>query len=93
MTNVSGGVTVRTPDISLRDLAFLAVAMAIVWFAPNTQQIMASYEPGLNLGAHRRWTPILAAIDSPRWALAFGFVLFLGLYGIRDSQPFIYFQF
>ncbi len=93
MMNISGGVAVHASDISPRDLAFLAAAMAIVWFAPNTQQIMTSYDPGLNIGANRRWTPILAAIDSPRWALAFGFILFLGLYGIRDGQPFIYFQF
>ncbi len=43
MMDVSGGVTVRTPDFSLRDLTFLAAAMAIVWFAPNPQPFMASF--------------------------------------------------
>ena len=86
-------VILQAPDMPMRELAFLAATMAIAWFAPNTQEIMTSYEPGLNLGARRRLPPFLAAIDSPGWALAFGLVLFLGLYCIRDGQPFIYFQF
>jgi alginate O-acetyltransferase complex protein AlgI len=75
-------VTLQTPLVGSRDLAFLAVAMAIAWPAPNTQEIMASYG-----------RPILARIDTRRWAFAFGVVLFLGLVSIRDGQPFIYFQF
>ena len=66
--------------------------MAIAWLAPNTQSIMAGFEPALMSGgksAPTRWQ----ARFSAGWAVASGLVLFLGLYFIRDGQPFIYFQF
>lgn len=81
-----------TPVVGLYDIAVLAGAMAIAWFASNTQQIMADYDPALELDSRTGDSRIRARL-SLGWAIIFGVVLFLGLIAIRDGQPFIYFQF
>jgi alginate O-acetyltransferase complex protein AlgI len=80
------------PEVSALDLLVVAGSMAIAWFAPNTQQIMVNYDPVLDLGRRIEGSYIKAQLSSG-WAVAFGVILFLGLFNIRDGQPFIYFQF
>ena len=68
------------------------ISLLIVWFAPNTQQIMASYKPALDVpegGTAKRllWRPsAFAALLI--WAL--GFVAIINL---SKQSAFLYFQF
>ena len=70
----------------------VAVLFAIVWFAPNTQQIMTRYEPALGraiTNPYRRlvWHPLTG------WALAAGTVAALGILALGGTTEFLYFQF
>jgi hypothetical protein len=80
------------PSVEAKDLLFLGLAMAIAWLAPNSQQLMARYDPVLPLGRSIDGSKVLVRLNL-RWAVVLGAVLFLGLINIRDGQPFIYFQF
>ena len=73
----------------------LAVLLAVVWFAPNTQQIMGGYDRALDP------YPAPAPPPRPRWrptpalaALA-GLLCVLSLLGLLSERPseFLYFQF
>ncbi len=70
----------------------LALLLAIVWAAPNTQQIMTRYEPALgraiaNPNLRLIWTP------SPKWALVAGAVAAAGVLALGGTTEFLYFQF
>ena len=73
----------------------LALLLAIVWWAPNTQTIMAGYRPVLGDGADAaraapawlRWQP------TPRFGVAVGVLTLFGVLGINRYSEFLYFQF
>ncbi len=76
----------------LATVAQLLVLFAIVWFAPNTQQIMTRYEPALGrpiANPYRRlvWHPATG------WAVAAGTVGALGILALGGTTEFLYFQF
>ncbi len=77
---------------AIRELAWLAALYVIVWFLPNTQQIMALYEPALG-----RIMP--GPLPWLRWrfsvpcAVAFGFGALVGLMALGGTSEFLYFQF
>lgn len=75
-----------------REIAIFVGAALLALFAPNTQQIMASFEPALPSGQVFRQSFLQARLDL-KWAVSLGVILSLGLFSIRDGQPFIYFQF
>jgi D-alanyl-lipoteichoic acid acyltransferase DltB (MBOAT superfamily) len=87
------GVSVAFGNVQIaRDVVWLAGLYAIVWGAPNTQQIMRHHAPALgriNPGplAAMCWQPNL------RWAAACGFAATLGLMSIGGTGEFLYFQF
>jgi D-alanyl-lipoteichoic acid acyltransferase DltB (MBOAT superfamily) len=87
------GVSVAFGTVQMaRDVVWLAGLYAIVWGAPNTQQIMRHHAPALgriNPGplAAMCWQPNL------RWAAACGFAATLGLMSIGGTGEFLYFQF
>jgi hypothetical protein len=64
-----------------------------IFFAPNTQQIMARFEPVLDapidLGRAGRWV----WAPSARWAIAVAIVLFVGIVSITRISEFLYWQF
>jgi D-alanyl-lipoteichoic acid acyltransferase DltB (MBOAT superfamily) len=79
-------------------LIVLSGLLALVWLAPNTQQIMGSYSRALDpypdaAGEPRRgrlrWRPVPAA------AIAIGLMFFASLLGLITDSPseFLYFQF
>ena len=81
-----GGMLPRT---TLLQLGFLFL---IVWFAPNTQQIMTRYEPALGRAIANPyrglvWNPVT------KWAVAAGGVAALGLLALGGTTEFLYFQF
>jgi hypothetical protein len=76
----------------------LAALLAVVWLAPNTQQIIGGYgraldpyppSPGAAPAPALRWRP------SPALAVLAGVVLFVCLLGLLSEKPaeFLYFQF
>ncbi len=87
------GVTVAAFDAhAWLAIAWLAGLYAIVWGAPNTQQIMRDYAPALGRIqpgslSSLRWQPTL------RWAAAFGCAAALGLLSVGGTGEFLYFQF
>lgn len=97
MAGFGGGATVTWPGGLAATLAIVAITYAIVYLAPNTQEIMARYEPVLEWAKWRK-------VDPPRWSVAWrlsapwtiasavllfaGFVLMM-----RGTTNFIYFNF
>jgi D-alanyl-lipoteichoic acid acyltransferase DltB (MBOAT superfamily) len=72
----------------------LAVLFAAIWILPNTQQILARYDPAqgvvaLNswLGRRLLWRP------SAAWAIVIGVAFLLALTFMEDTSRFLYFQF
>lgn len=91
------GVAVALPDARAvahagLDVAWLVLLYAIVWGAPNTQQIMRDYAPALGRIMPGPW-PALRWRPEPRWAVAFGCAATLGLLSIGGTGEFLYFQF
>ena len=72
--------------------AWLAGLYAIVWGAPNTQQIMRACGPTLE-AVRAGPLPWLAWRPSLPWAAAFGCAAALALLSIGGSGEFLYFQF
>ena len=76
-------------------IAWIAALLAIAWFAPNTQQLLARYAPviagteGEADGASPRfsWRPEMV------WALAVGVLGFAAISSMAKPQVFLYFQF
>lgn len=72
--------------------AWVIALLPIVFFAPNTQQIMRGFTPALDQDAHapaagQPWQPTV------RWAVAMAGVLCLGLLSLTRPSEFLYFQF
>ena len=76
----------------LSTLAQLAVLLAIVWFAPNTQQIMSQFEPALGRAIPNPY-PRLNWQPRTGWAVACGVIAALGVLALGGTTEFLYFQF
>jgi hypothetical protein len=88
---------------------WLAVGLIIVWFMPNSLQIMRRYRPAIDpsrvtssqneptgiLAAGSRWTNGVTITWRPTtaWALLSGLVAGAAIIGISKVSPFLYFQF
>jgi len=88
----SHGVAVALPDLRQGlEILQIAALYAIVWLAPNTQQIMRACEPVLGAASIPRsrlaWRPNLP------WAAALGGAACLGLLSLGGSSEFLYFRF
>ena len=73
-------------------LAQLAVLFAIIWFAPNTQQIMTRYEPALGRAVTNPYKRLIWR-PAAGWAVAVGVVAGLGILALGGTTEFLYFQF
>jgi len=83
--------------VSKRHFLTLAALAAAVWILPNTQQIMAKYDPAIavyrDIAAPR--SPALAWFPSWRWltvSVVMGWLAFVRLFSGQES-PFLYFNF
>ena len=99
--SVSGAIDVLTGMLGLHGLGSalprttivqIGLLLALVWFAPNTQQIMTNFEPALgrtiaNPLARSTWNP------AATWAVAVGGIAALGLLALGGTTEFLYFQF
>jgi D-alanyl-lipoteichoic acid acyltransferase DltB (MBOAT superfamily) len=89
------GVVLSSPNElvgkpAMRNL--VATMLLLVWFAPNTQQIMRRFNPALGVLDDKTpgkliWRP------SYTWVLAHAIVAFLGVLSISELSEFIYFRF
>ena len=100
MCGLHPGVSQATP-VALssfglkRPFEQIAAGLVIIWFLPNTQQILARFKPSLQQAAWNqagvpklfRWMP------STRWAVAAGVLLFFVLVELQQPSTFLYFQF
>jgi hypothetical protein len=71
---------------------WIIVSLLIVWFAPNTQQIMANYKPALNFSEKSTiqrflWRPTYA------WLISGVLGAVIAILSISELSEFIYFQF
>ncbi|MBH8552049.1 MBOAT family protein [Nostocaceae cyanobacterium CENA357] len=73
---------------------WLVLSSIIVWFAPNTQQILWRYKPTLSTKNNEiknifLWKPNLL------WAISLGLIFFIAISKILEAKPseFLYFQF
>lgn len=86
------GIRFIQPDLrQTMEIARLAALYAIVWLAPNTQQIMRRYEPVL--GTISLAPSQLAWQPSVPWAAVLGVAACLGLLSLGGSSEFLYFRF
>lgn len=65
---------------------------AIVWFAPNTQQIMSKFEPSLGRITTNPYK-LLTWLPATRWAVIAGTLAVLGILALGGTTEFLYFQF
>ncbi len=74
---------------SARQLAWLFGLLAVVWLAPNTQQILARSEPALGdvQPVRVNWQP------NARWAFAVALIFVAAVLHLSQITEFIYFQF
>ena len=87
----------NAPSFAPPTAAFLPIVfgLAIVWFLPNTQQILARFHPAFELSPSDRregalrilWQPTLA------WGVGLGLVFFAVLVKMENPSTFLYFQF
>jgi alginate O-acetyltransferase complex protein AlgI len=91
---LSGMVGFRGVGIlpSAGDIAWIAALYLIIWGLPNTQQLMARYEPALEK-IQEGPLPWLRWQMSIPWAITAGIGAIVGLAAINNAAEFLYFQF
>jgi D-alanyl-lipoteichoic acid acyltransferase DltB (MBOAT superfamily) len=87
-----GGAGTGTAGVATPALLWIAGLLAIVWFAPNTQQIMARAEPALAVPPDTVW---LSGLWRPNvvCALVTAVVLVVAIAHLHRHSEFLYFQF
>lgn len=88
--DIAIGTTASGFDPLGDSLYWIAALLAVAWFAPNTQQIMAKFKPALervDASGMLSWAPTTA------WALLTGAVGTLSLLHLSRVSEFLYFQF
>jgi alginate O-acetyltransferase complex protein AlgI len=72
---------------------WILILLAICWFAPNTQQIMARNEPALNMPRDTPPARLLAWRPNALTALIAALLTFIALVNLQSYSEFLYFQF
>ncbi len=99
----AGGETLANLGIQFREvplfcgfpgLLLLAALVLVVWFLPNTQEILGESNPGLGectpLSTRWRWIQWRPAIG---WALLIAALSLFAVYRINEANEFLYYQF
>ena len=68
------------------------ILLLVVWFAPNTQQLLAAYRPALALFAdhYRGW---LVWRPTPVYAMLAAALALIAIFNLHKQSEFLYFQF
>ncbi|MCC7483975.1 MAG: MBOAT family protein [Burkholderiales bacterium] len=72
---------------------WIVILLAICWFAPNTQQIMARFEPGLNVPRESVPARRLAWRPGALTAAIAAVMAFAAIVNLHRHSEFLYFQF
>ena len=83
------GIGTALPRSTLVQVALL---LALVWFAPNTQQIMTNFEPALGRATANPFSRLIW-YPAASWAVLIGGIAALGLLALGGTTEFLYFQF
>ena len=70
----------------------LAALFAVVWFMPNTQQILARFSPSMGPVAPGRFR-LLEWQPTAQWGLAVAMMLIVTVARLVNPSTFLYFQF
>jgi D-alanyl-lipoteichoic acid acyltransferase DltB (MBOAT superfamily) len=103
---VLGALGVRFADASgtmlLMTYGWVTALLAVVFLFPNSQQILARFDPVLEVSARRAGSGIEGAADRPvwwewrpsaLWAVAIGCAAFVAIISITRVSEFLYWQF
>ena len=88
----SGVAFSASEGLITRAIDWIGISLLIVWFAPNTQQIMSAYKPALDV-------PVEARIRQLRWqptplaAILVWLIGFAAIINLNQQSAFLYFQF
>lgn len=74
-------------------LAVLLLAMALTWWAPNTQEMFRRFEPCLEKVTEPQELPRLVWQPSLRWSVALAFLMCVCVLSLNRPSEFLYFQF
>jgi D-alanyl-lipoteichoic acid acyltransferase DltB (MBOAT superfamily) len=74
-------------------VTWIVILLAVVWLAPNTQQIMAKFEPALLIPADMASAKRLAWRPNVAFALLTAAVAFAAIVNLHRQSEFLYFQF
>ena len=72
---------------------WIAILLAIAWFAPNTQQIMARFNPALLIPRDMAVAGRLAWRPSVAFGLVVAALAFVSIVNLHRQSEFLYFQF
>ena len=72
---------------------WILISLLIVWFAPNTQQIMAAYKPALDVPQEVAWIRRLCWSPSIYSAILVWLFSFIAIINLDKKSAFLYFQF
>ena len=93
MLGVNGISYGATNNLIMGDaIIYIWISLLIVWFTPNTQQIMATFRPALDCPENRKakrliWQP------TALWAFCVFCLGFTSIIMLSTQSPFLYFQF
>jgi hypothetical protein len=68
------------------------ISLLVVWFAPNTQELLGAYRPALALFAER-YQGRLAWRPAPLYALLTAALALIAIFNLHKQSEFLYFQF
>lgn len=71
---------------------YLLITLLLVWLAPNTQQIMQSFRPALDVPDKMYATRLMWKLRY-KWAVIHAIIAMIGLMSLSELSEFIYFQF
>ncbi len=84
-----GSFSPRDVSESTHALLWIFALLPVVWFAPNSQELLASHEPALHDVPTSRWS----WKPSMRWAVFIALVFAVSVLHLSQISEFIYFQF
>ena len=77
-----------------RDIIIMSLLLFVVWFVPNTQQIMGSYHPlGTQIDTKKQTLVKLLWKPNYRWLAITALILVISILKLSEVSEFLYFQF
>ncbi len=76
-----------------KEIFSLLLLFLIVWYAPNTQQLMRHYKPTLENYQGEIHSPIIRWEPTVRWAFVSALLTVIAILGLMQTSDFLYFKF